>query len=378
MRFFKKIPLMPYGVIPDDQHSLVEPTNIAFRLTELAFRSIDDTADELSAGFVNAENYRKTNCFPLYYGEYTVWQLRMDKRTVPAKALKRMVEEMAEEAKRESGRAYISKERMKEIREQCKLRLLSKLPAVPDAFPVILHNPSGLLLLGAKTKQPLARFKDLAERLLVPQKVVEFTLQSVVPGVQELLEGSSFLTWLYSERESGVTFEHRGKPANARLAGLVEVTNGTETWKAKDESGGDLEPLEDIIAAGKRVYRAVVDIEYGIRTYRVDLGSEVFPIRSVAVKPVIKPESGEDDMDGTIIEWADAMRTAFELTASLAQAWARTSNFHANWDEIDATLKKAATDFRKSLFAMDDGLKSVTLSTPGMKPVTIRREDVEA
>lgn len=76
---------------------------------------------------------------------YYVFSLRIDKKSVPANVLKKHV--IIEEKKRlkESGRDFLSKNEKKELSENVKLTLMSRIPSVPNVYDIIWDSENSLL-----------------------------------------------------------------------------------------------------------------------------------------------------------------------------------------------------------------------------------------
>jgi DNA recombination-dependent growth factor C len=116
-----------------------EVETIAQGLKQNAISEIEDAAAEKTLGWVPFRNpYR-----PLFedrsfvVGEYLVFSLRIDRKSIPSKVIKK---EFAEESARrlaKSGRPYLSRSEKKMIRDEVAHRLILRIPATPNLYDLI-------------------------------------------------------------------------------------------------------------------------------------------------------------------------------------------------------------------------------------------------
>jgi len=82
---------------------------------------------------------------PFVIGEYIYFSLRLDKKTIPAKILKKAIHvEMARQLK-VKAREFLSRSEKQDIRDQVINQLLIKIPANPNIYDVMWHYEKGEL-----------------------------------------------------------------------------------------------------------------------------------------------------------------------------------------------------------------------------------------
>ncbi|MDQ7834016.1 MAG: hypothetical protein RDU24_01410 [Humidesulfovibrio sp.] len=135
------------------------------RLKDNAFRDIDATTDERSFGWCNIDNMLDMEWAesPPEKGHYLCFALRLDTRRIPPAVFKKhcmiaLAQEL-EQAKAE-GKAFISKDRRREIREQVMLRLRARSLPVPAVFDAVWSMRTGRVLFCSTNAKAKALFED--------------------------------------------------------------------------------------------------------------------------------------------------------------------------------------------------------------------------
>ncbi|MBU1229342.1 MAG: hypothetical protein KKA55_10150 [Proteobacteria bacterium] len=134
-------------------------------LKDNAFRDIDATTDERSWGWCNMDNMLDMDWAesPPEKGHYFCFSLRLDTRRIPPAVFKKhcmiaLAGEL-EQAKAE-GKAFISKDRRREIREMVMLRLRARSLPVPAVFDAVWSMRTGRLLLASTNAKAKTLFED--------------------------------------------------------------------------------------------------------------------------------------------------------------------------------------------------------------------------
>ena len=135
-------------------------------LKDNAFRDIDATTDERSFGWCNIDNMLDMEWAesPPEKGHYLCFSLRLDTRRIPPAVFKKhcmiaLAGEL-EQAKAE-GKAFISKDRRREIREMVMLRLRARSLPVPAVFDAVWNMQTGRILFISTNAKAKALFEDL-------------------------------------------------------------------------------------------------------------------------------------------------------------------------------------------------------------------------
>lgn len=135
------------------------------RLQDNAFKDIDGTLDERSWGWCNADNMLDLDWAesPPEKGHYLVFSLRLDTRRIPPAVIKKhtmiaLADEL-QKAKQE-GKAFISKDRRREIREQVMLRLRARSLPIPAVFDAAWDTRTGRVLFFSTNSKAKTLFED--------------------------------------------------------------------------------------------------------------------------------------------------------------------------------------------------------------------------
>ncbi|MCF8077721.1 MAG: recombination-associated protein RdgC [Desulfobacterales bacterium] len=116
-----------------------EIETVAKGLKKNALSEIEDAAAEKTVGWTPFRSpYR-----PLFedrsfvVGEYLVFSLRIDRKSIPSKVLKKEFAEVSVRRLAESGRPYLSRSEKKMIREEVAHRLILRIPATPNLYDLV-------------------------------------------------------------------------------------------------------------------------------------------------------------------------------------------------------------------------------------------------
>ncbi len=112
---------------------------VAKGLKENALSEIEDAAAEKTVGWTPF----RTPYRPLFedrsfvVGEYLVFSLRIDRKSIPSKVLKKEIADASTKRLAESGRLYLSRSEKKMIRDEVAHRLILRIPATPNLYDLI-------------------------------------------------------------------------------------------------------------------------------------------------------------------------------------------------------------------------------------------------
>ena len=145
------------------------PSNASSYLDEnirkWAFRSIEDSTEELGVGWCSASDLLDTDfAYASYWLEpYLALGMRVDKRKVPGSLLKKYHRmEMKQAAAMKEGR--LSKPEKEELKERARLQLLTRMPPVSQLCEVLWNTQDGQLWLGSQSNALKEVFEDLFRR----------------------------------------------------------------------------------------------------------------------------------------------------------------------------------------------------------------------
>ena len=169
--------LTRYRVLGEADSELWE--KIPGLLKKFSFNDIDDVPDEVSFGWVSFDNMLD-NKFELsspFKGEYVCFSLRIDKRKIPPAVFKKYYQMAIQEVlgNEQGDVKYLSRAKKQEIRENLRIKLLSKTLAVPSVTDVVWNFSKGILFLSTTNKSTKEIFVELF------QKTFNLPLQLITP-----------------------------------------------------------------------------------------------------------------------------------------------------------------------------------------------------
>ena len=127
---------------------------IATGLAKNAITEIDDEASEKSVGWTSLENPFRPDFSGSSFaiGPYLVFSLRIDKKTIPAKIVKKHYQ--IEMAKRlaDTGRDHLAKSEKQEIKERVVQGLSMRIPATPNVYDVLWNIEEAALWICSNQK----------------------------------------------------------------------------------------------------------------------------------------------------------------------------------------------------------------------------------
>ncbi|MCF8091768.1 MAG: recombination-associated protein RdgC [Desulfotignum sp.] len=118
-------------------------------LIKNAIPKLENEYEEISAGWTPFESpylpdFEK---FSFVFGNYFLFSLRIDKKSIPAKLVQKQMAIEIEKKKEKSGRDFISKKEKSEIKETVMDLLMHKMPAIPNVYDVLWNYETADLFL---------------------------------------------------------------------------------------------------------------------------------------------------------------------------------------------------------------------------------------
>ncbi len=178
---------------------------IPAKLKQFAFQDIDDIAEERGWGWTSFEDMLDTQwrSAPPEKGAYLAFALRLDTRRIPPAVMKKhvMIALREEEARiKDQGKKFIARERKNELRDQVKLRLLSRFLPIPAVFEVVWATDDNLIYLASTQSKLIELFMnhftltfDLHLEPLTPFALAASMLDEQALARIDTLEPTSFV-----------------------------------------------------------------------------------------------------------------------------------------------------------------------------------------
>ncbi|MEZ4600767.1 MAG: recombination-associated protein RdgC [Syntrophotaleaceae bacterium] len=336
-------------------------------LSKRAFQTIEHSAEELSLGWVELDDFQsaafadpRTFC----RDRFLTFTLRRDRRRVPAGLFKAHMERAEQEfLAANPGLQRVPKPRREELREAVRGALLAKTLPVPATYDTVWDTENGVLTLATLNSQVIEQFEDLFKvtfeglKLVAvhpfarARKVVDGNLSEALAAanrasndtVLDLIQdnrwlGWDFLRWLVDQtmNESCRYRVSRPGPANEGEE-FVAYINDRLVLEGEDEEGrqkvtvaGPQNRFDEVMAAlenGKNICEATLYLEQDENLWKLTLKGELFQFGSFKA-PSVKLE--KDDMvdpdserQALFFERMYLVETGLQLFDSLLAAFLR-------------------------------------------------------
>ena len=136
------------------------------KILEFSFKEDDTGTKEITKGWVCArdpfsESFNETDIF---FGQYLILGLRIDKRSVPASVLKKFYIQKERLILEDSGKKALSKKEKKLLKERIFYELLKKTLAVPKVYELIWHLESGRVFFLATQIKAIELFEEMFKK----------------------------------------------------------------------------------------------------------------------------------------------------------------------------------------------------------------------
>ncbi|MEW6327933.1 MAG: exonuclease [Thermodesulfobacteriota bacterium] len=303
----------------------------AERLAQNGFRPIDQTADELSSGWVhfddsNDSSFAAPRAFWRDY--YLAFRLRRDRRRVPTVLLKAHREKAQKDYLASNpGLKWIPKEKRNELWEAVRSALLARTLPVPAAYDVVWNTRTGMVTFGSLNPGIRELFEHLFEKTFETRvvtihpfaradKVLDTSLRPALKqancaptdNVVDIIKGNrwlglDFLLWLIYQTMNGSSEYTVSQPGpaiqglsfvaylNDRLILLGEGDSGPQKITVAGRQDHFREALT-ALQSGKEITEATLYLEKEENVWRMTLKGETFHFASFQC-PSVKLERDE-------------------------------------------------------------------------------------
>jgi len=315
-------------------------------LDKFAFSSIENSADELSIGWVRTDDYQNTDFAGLqqFRRDYFVsFTLRSDQRRIPTPLLK-AYQKIAEQdfLNANPGFFRVPKQKKEDIRDAVRLALFARTLPSPAMYDVVWDTRTGLVTLASLSSKVIDLFETEFKksfpglRLLMihpfaralrvtPEPLREELERSNLASTESALDliranswiGQDFLLWLLHQTLTG-SGEHSvstpGVFGNGEL--FTAFMNDRLLLQANSESGiqritvaGAQDDFREVLAAlrmGKGITEATIHLEKDENAWKLTLKGELFHFGS------FKCPSVQIEKDQTVDRVAEEEAVFFE------------------------------------------------------------------
>jgi len=305
------------------------------KLAAEGFRSIEQSADELSTGWVELDDYdcsdfnSAPNC---WHEHHLCFSLRQDRRKLPAALLKRQIVRLSEQFLADKPTlSYVPKTEKEQIRDQARSSLLARTLPTPSVHDIIWDTDRQQVRfcsLGQNTIDSFQglfhqTFPDLRLQLfhplaraaqILPEQAQEALQQSNRAQTENALEqidanlwlGTDFLQWLfyrtlnsdsrYQIMVSGPLLEKQ--PFTAFIDNRLVLVGGGQEGTQKIVVAGPQDHYQEVKMAlrqGKQLEEATIHLQQNEEDgWKLTLKGDKFQFGSYRT-PMIRPEGDPSD-----------------------------------------------------------------------------------
>lgn len=311
---------MVIGKVPSNFNDMINR-----QLRQYAFQDLAGSPEEKTMGWTNIENVLDTDFREASYawGDYLLFSLRMDRRSVPPSLLKIRALEAERHYLKETGRKKVDKIAREEIRDGVRQDLLSQSHPTPAFYEVCWSVSSGVLLFTCLSEKVMQDFQDLfkASFDLVPCPFVPWDLQAVDPATAEKIAawekadpeannlkslGRELLTWLWfkSEERNGMIMIPSGGETEIHFVRRLVLESGDGEYAESVVCQGmhaDLKEGREALRQGKKIREARLQVTRDAATWEFTFKADRFQFQSLKM-PVVMDLDEEDNKDGLVLE----------------------------------------------------------------------------
>jgi hypothetical protein len=315
-------------------------------LDKFAFSSIENSAEELSIGWVRTDDYQNTDFAGLqqFRRDYFVsFTLRRDQRRIPTPLLK-AYQKIAEQdfLNANPGFFRVPKQKKEDIRDAVRLALFARSLPSPSMYDVVWDTRNGLVTLASLSSKVIDLFETEFKksfpglRLLMihpyaratrvtPEPLREELERSNLASTESVLDliranswiGQDFLLWLlhqtltgsgeYSVSTPGVF--GNGEPFTAFMNDRLLLQANSEAGIQRITVAGAQDDFREVLAAlrmGKGITEATIHLEKDENAWKLTLKGELFHFGS------FKCPSVQIEKDQTVDKFAEEEAVFFE------------------------------------------------------------------
>jgi hypothetical protein len=356
---------------------------VSDRLAKNSFRSIDNTTDEISSGWVHLDDSSGNSfAYPraFWRDHYLAFTLRRDQRRVPSVLLREHLKNAESEfLAAHPGMRRVPKQKREELREAVRAALYAKTLPVPSTYDAVWDTRSGLVTFTSLSPKVMELFEnhfkntfdglrllmlhpfsraervlgdDLKPTLLKANRAATGDVLNLIHDNRWL--GWDFLLWLtyqtmnktseYAVNQPGPAQE--GEPFVAYLNDRLVLLGGEEGGIQKMSVVGSQEQFSEVRTAlknGKQITEATLYFEKEEHQWKMTLRSLMFHFASFK-SPSIKLEKDNitdeaDEKEAAFYERMYVLEEGLQLFDSLYAAFLgiRLGN---TWADEEKNIRK--------------------------------------
>jgi hypothetical protein len=342
------------------------------QLKKYAFQELGAGTDEKSLGWTSLENILDTRFDMANYaiGNYLLFCLRIDRKTVPPALLRVRMLEGEQKALRETEKTRLSKDTRQKLKDKLQEDLLRKAYPVPSFHEILWASSQNWLLFGTLSQKVFQDFEDLFKisfklslRPFLPwdpsfldaataRKIGSLSKGFMhEPGKPEERQadasflGREFLTWLWfkSEERNGRIAIPGKDEVDVHFLRRVVLESGAGEYSETVVCQGlhaNLREGKAALREGKRVREARIELKRDNQDWEFTFKADPFQFQSMRLPAAAGEDEEGADREGRILERIYTIETAMKTMDELFDFFLRR-RLSAEWaSEEIPKLKK--------------------------------------
>jgi recombination associated protein RdgC len=291
-----------------------------------AFQDVAAGMQEKIMGWTGIETVLDTDFHRSSYvwGDYMLFSLRIDRRTVPPSLLKVRALEAEQQHMKQTGQKKIDKTTREQIRESLHQDLLRSIPPTPSFYEVCWSVTEGRLLFTCLSEKILQDFQDLFRASFdltplpfVPWNPKDFDKETArkiealqmadTRGIDAKALGREFLTWLWfksEERNGMIVIPGVGETEIHFIRRLVLESGDGEYSESVVCQGmhADLREGREALRHGKKIREARLQLVRDAAAWEFTFKADQFQFQSLKMPVVMDFDDRQESRDSRILE----------------------------------------------------------------------------
>ena len=323
------------------------------RIKANSFRESAKSTEEKRLGWVSVTDILDADFKEANYvlGDYLIFSLRIDRKTIPPKLMKIRIMEEERQFLAQSGKNRINKQIAGGIKDKVKSEILARLDPVPSFYDVCWALSQNTVYFSSLSDKVADDFIELFKKTfslglirLLPgdnQQIAEKITGAALKNEDASLIGREFMTWLWfkSEERNGRISLSSGDEIELHFLKRIALEAGEGEYSQGVVCSGlhaELKEGKEAIRQGKKVKEAGIRLISNQNEWEFTLKADNFHFQSLKLPVAEWDETGEDP-SGKILERIYLIENAAKTIDQLYIAFLKI-RYSAHWEEREAKL----------------------------------------
>jgi recombination associated protein RdgC len=323
------------------------------RIKANSFRESAKSTEEKRLGWVSVTDILDADFKEANYvlGDYLIFSLRIDRKTIPPKLMKIRIMEEERQFLAQSGKNRINKQIAGGIKDKVKSEILTRLDPVPSFYDVCWAMSQNTVYFSSLSDKVADDFIELFK------KTFSLGLTRFLPGDNQQIAakitgtdqkkedasliGREFMTWLWfkSEERNGRISSSPGDEIELHFLKRIALEAGEGEYSQGVVCHGihaELKEGKEAIRQGKKVKEAGIRLISNQNEWEFTLKADNFHFQSLKL-PVAEWDETEEDPSGKILERIYLIENAAKAIDQLYISFLKI-RYSAQWEEREAKL----------------------------------------